>query len=96
MHAKSNRAGANAIYPEREVQERSEQRKKPDQPEPERGGTRIAFVQQGMNGGEQGGQKVSDRSNVRPEQRKFVEPVQCAFDARPLVAFVTNSRIRSE
>ena len=83
MHAECSRSRADAIYPEREVQQRSEQRKKPDEPEPERGGARITFVQQGMNGGEEGGQKVRARSEVRPEQRKFVEPVQFALVVPP-------------
>ncbi len=68
-------AAADAVDAEREIKNRPEQRQKPDEAEPERGGAGIAFVQKGVKRGEQRGQKVEARRDVRPELGDFIEPV---------------------
>ncbi len=75
-------AAADAVDAEREVKNWAEQRQKPDESQPERGGARIALVEQGMNRGENGGQEIEARRDVRPEPGEFVEPVHChaSFD----------------
>ena len=70
-------AAADAVDAEREVKNWAEQRQKPDESQPERGGAGIALVEQGMNRGENGGQEIEARRDVRPEPGDFVEPVHC-------------------
>ena len=66
MHAERNGAAADTVYAEGEVKNRTKQWQKPDESQPERRGAGIAFVEQGMNRGQQCGQKIKARGQVRP------------------------------
>ena len=61
MHSEGNGATADAVYAEREIQNRTQQGQKPDRSEPECSGARIAFMKQDVNRGEQRGQNVKAR-----------------------------------
>ena len=78
VDAERNGAAADAVDAEHEIKHRAKHRQQPDEADPERGGAGIAFVEQGMNRGEQGGQKIEARSQVRPEPGDLVEPVHCS------------------
>src|SRR5580692_3718458 len=75
MHSERNGPSSDAIDAESEVKNRAEHGQKPDKSEPECCGTGIALVKQGMNRGEQRGQKIKACSQMRPELGNFVEPV---------------------
>jgi len=48
---------------------------KPDESQPERRGAGIAFVEQGMNRGKQGSQKIKACGQVRPIPGNLIEPI---------------------
>ena len=75
MHTELKGAAADAVDPEREIKHRAEHRHQPDDAEPERGGAGIALMEQGVNGSEQGGQKIEARSQMRPEPGNVLEPI---------------------
>src|SRR5208282_2520996 len=75
VDAERNGAAADAVDAEHKVKNRAKHRQQPDESNPERRGAGIAFVEQGMSRGEQGGQKIETRSQVRPEPGDLVEPV---------------------
>src|SRR5271155_390261 len=87
MHAELDGAAADAVDTECEIKNRTEQRHEPDDPDPDGGGAHVAFEQQGVNRGEQGGEKVEAGGKMRPEAGDFVEPVHCEkFYARQAVS----------
>jgi hypothetical protein len=71
MHTQRNGAAADAVYAQYQVKNRAKCRQKPDESEPERRGPGIAFMEQGMNRGQQGSQKTKTRGQMRPEPEKF-------------------------
>src|SRR5438105_14932283 len=70
-----NSTAANPVDAESEIKNRANHRQEPDSSEPEGRGARIAFVEQRVNRGEQRGQKMKPRHQMRPEAGDCVEPV---------------------
>src|SRR2546422_10202363 len=75
MHSQRNGTAADAIDAERKIENRAKHRQEPDSSEPEGRGTRIAFVEQRVNRGEQRGQKMKAGYQVWPETGNCIEPV---------------------
>ena len=75
MHAEFDGAAADAVDAEREVEQGTERGQKPDDGDPDCRGARVAFVEQGVAGGEQAGEQVKTRRDVRPEAGNFFKPV---------------------
>ena len=75
MHTELQRAAADAIDAKREIKNGPNNGHQPDDTDPERGGARITFVEQGVNGSEQGSQKIKTRSQMRPEPGNVLEPI---------------------
>ena len=78
VDAECHGAAPDAVDAKHEIKNRAKQRQQPDESDPERRGAGFALVEQGMSRGEQGGQKIEARSQVRPEPGDLVEPVHCS------------------
>ena len=61
VDAQLDGAAADAVDAEREVEKRAEHRQEPDDADPDCGGAGVALVEQRVDGGEQGGQKIEAR-----------------------------------
>src|SRR5476649_1868346 len=75
MDAELDGAAAEAVDAEREVEQGTERGQKPDDADPDRRGSRVAFVEQRVAGGEETGEQVEGRREVRPEAGDFFKPV---------------------
>jgi hypothetical protein len=60
MNSQRNRVAANAIDPEREIEQGTQRGHKPDDANPQRRSPRIAFVEQGMQGSQDSSQDAND------------------------------------
>jgi len=74
--AQGKGAAPEAVDAQGEVEEGTEQRKKPDDAQPQGCGARIAFVEQGMNGSQQDGEKIEPGRDMRPGSQEMFDPVQ--------------------
>jgi hypothetical protein len=79
---------ANAIDPEREIQQRTQRGHKPDDANPQRRSPGIAFVEQGMQGSQDGSQNAND-AQMRPK------PGEC-FKAMHLPKTLWHAAVRRE
>ena len=75
VDAELDGAAADAVDAERKIEQRAERGQSPDDGEPDRGGAGVAFVEQRVAGGEQAGEQVKARREVRPEAGDFFKPV---------------------
>jgi len=75
MHRERGGAAADAVDAEREIENRAKQRQRPDNADPDGCGAGVALVQQGVGGGERGGEKVKAGGQMRPEVGDFFKPV---------------------
>jgi len=73
--AQQDRAAADAIDAEDEIQQRAAQRHEPDDADPQRGGARVALVKQRVAGGDQGKKKSERNQKVMPDAPKFSQQV---------------------